>query len=72
MSADWIVRQNVLSETSLFLWLRWANAEAKERGISFVRVSRRPEEPLEIWYEGWVVKPDDQGPNPWKQTEDRR
>lgn len=70
MTADFIVRQSVMSEASLYLWLQWANAEAKERGVSFVRLSHAPEKPLDIWYEGWLVKPEDQGPEPWRRRFD--
>ena len=66
MTADFIAHQQVANGDSCYQWIQWAIFEGKARGIQWVRVSYPPKHPLEIWFEGWLVKPDDQGPEPWQ------
>lgn len=68
MSADFVFHQQVTTEESCYRWIQWANFEAKIRGVQWVRVSFPPEVPLDMWFEGWLLKPEDQGPEPWKKS----
>lgn len=67
MKADVIFTQQVTTEASCVKWIQWASCEARARGVQWARVSFPPERRLEMWFEGWLVKPDDNGPEPWKR-----
>ena len=48
------------------LWLIETRAAMGTKGATFARVSRPPGDPLHFWFEGWLVRPDEQGPHPWE------
>lgn len=66
MSADFVVHQQVTNHESGTKWLVWVGFEAKARGMTWVRMSCPAEKPLEMWFEGWLVKPEGERPEPWK------
>lgn len=64
--SDIIAARTFTNEEEIHAWLRATARDFKEKGMTFFRASHPPDDPLQMYLEGWKVRPDDQGPCPWE------
>lgn len=65
MSADTVVK-TILNGTGRREWVLEQTAKLRADGCTFFRLSHPIDKPDEMYLEGWIVKPEDQGPHPWE------
>lgn len=71
MKADFIEKHVFAADDDANAVREWTGAVAitmKAKGATFMRWSHPPDKPREIYIEGWIKRPDEQGPHPWETS----
>ena len=66
MTADFIEHKTMRGNGDRGPWVAetWAAMQAK--GATYGRLSHPIDDPDNMWMEGWLAMPADQGPHPWE------
>jgi hypothetical protein len=49
-------------------WVRTNVELMRAKGATWFRLSHEPDKEDLLFLEGWITRPDDQGPEPWRKT----
>lgn len=64
--ADFIENKVMRGDGDQYPWVDETCKAMKAKGATFFRVSHPLDKPDDMWLEGWIVKPEHQGPHPWE------